>query len=514
MDQTLPIIFVQSLFEKLDPDQFPLQFLQSLMRIQKVERGSIWIREDDRYICSEAVGPEAWKVKGLAISTKSRSVVGSVFETGKMTIAEPGKDPRHLSQIEDTLDVKSTLIVCFPLKLSDASVYGAVQIIDTSAGGDRLNLDPGYLGLLEGLVTIGGIALSTSLDFASEHRENVKLRRMLQEARSPAAIVGQSGAFLAAMKTVETYAANDFPVMITGESGTGKEVMAREIHRLSSRRGAPFLAQNCSAIPDTLLESELFGYKKGAFTGADRDKEGLFQAADGGTVFLDEIGDMPLGLQAKILRVLQSSEIKPLGTAEARRVDVRIIAATNRILRERVVDGEFREDLFYRLNVLPLEVPAIRDRRDDIPLLLTHFMETFGQGSDGPRKTIGTEAMEKLVQYPWPGNIREMENLVKYLLTVTRGNTVMPTDLPPPYDGATRVQDTPSIPPDEGPSLGAQSDGAPFPITEYSWESLERLYVLSLLEKTKWNIAAASRRAGVKRTTFSSRMKKLGISKS
>jgi transcriptional regulator with GAF, ATPase, and Fis domain len=513
MEQRLPVSFVELLFEELDPEHFQTKFLDALMRTQDVERGSIWIKEGDRYVCSEAAGPEADKIRGMAISAGTKSIVGSVFETGKMTVAEAGTDPRHLRQIEDTLDIRNTLILCFPLTLRDGTVFGAVQVLDTSSGGSRINLDPEYLELLEGLVTIGGLALSTSLDIADQENENVELRKILNEIRSSPPLIGQAETFLNVMRTAEVYAANDFPVMITGESGTGKELIAREIHHLSSRRDRPFLAQNCSAIPDNLLESELFGYKKGAFTGADQDKIGLFEAADGGSVFLDEIGDMPLGLQAKILRALQSSEVKPLGTSETRKVDVRVIAATNRNLKTSVEEGSFREDLFYRLNVLPLELPPLRSRPEDIPLLLTHFLERYSTASKTFVKGLAPEAVERLMEYPWPGNIREMENLVKYLLTVSQGKTVSLTDLPHPYDRPHQGELTLSERGFEGPGSSASTDDSKN-LFDYSWEGLERAYVMSLLERMKWNIAAAARHAGVKRTTFASRMKKLGISKS
>jgi transcriptional regulator with GAF, ATPase, and Fis domain len=513
MKRKLPLRFIQSLFEKLDPDRFQTQFLKTLMQIQNVKRGSVWIRKGDSYVCSEAAGPEADKVKGLAIRADRPSIVGSVFETGKTTIAEAGKDPRHFKEIESAFDVKSSLILCIPLKLKDGSVYGAVQIIDTSAGGDRLNLDPSYLELLEGLVTTAGIALSASLAMEDQQRQNVELKRMLEEVRSLPPIVGRSEAFLTIMRTAEVYAGNDFPVMITGESGTGKEVIAREIHRLGSRRDRPFLTQNCSAIPDALLESELFGYRKGAFTGATRDKVGLFEAVRGGTVFLDEIGDMPLGLQAKILHVLQSNEIKPLGATDFRRVDMRIIAATNKTLSASVESGHFRGDLYFRLNVLPLVMPPLRDRKDDIPLLLAQFLQRFVQASGRPPMTFAPEALERLVEYHWPGNIREMENLVKYLLTVTRGDTIRLSDIPRLFDPA--PNEARAGRPDRAPLSPLKQKGqrdTPS-LSGYSWEELERDYIRSLLEDAKWNIAAAARQAGIKRTTFTARMKRLGISK-
>ncbi len=511
MKEKLPLRFIQSLFDKLDPDRFQAQFLETLMQIQNVERGSVWIRKGNSFFCSEAAGPESDKIKGISISSSRPSIVRSVFETGKATIAEAGKDPRHFKEVENALDVKSTLILCFPLKLRDGSVYGAVEIIDTSAGGNRLNLDPDYMGLLEGLVTTGGIALSTSLDLKDQQKQNIELRRILEEVRSPPLIIGRSKTFLATLRTAEAYAEEDFPVMITGESGTGKELIAREIHRRSSRRDKPFMTQNCSAIPDNLLESELFGYRKGAFTGATGDKVGLFQAVRGGTVFLDEIGDMPLGLQAKILNVLQSSEVKPLGSSEFRKVDMRVISATNKNLTRSIETGQFREDLYFRLNVLPLVMPPLRERKDDIPLLINHFLQHFARVSGRKVPGIQPEAMEKLMGYHWPGNIREIENLVKYILTVARGDTIQLSDLPTlferlPHEGPESPLGT------AFPGPGERNNAAS--LSAYSWEGLERDYILSLLEGTKWNIAAAARKAGVKRSTFTARMKRMGISKS
>jgi len=362
-------------------------------------------------------------------------------------------------------------------------------------------------------VTAGGIALSASLVLEEHQRRNVELKKILEEVRSPQAIVGRSKALQTVLRTAEAYAGNDFPVMITGESGTGKELIAREIHRLGARRDSPFLAQNCSAIPDTLLESELFGYRKGAFTGAARDKVGLFEAARGGTVFLDEIGDMPLGLQAKILHVLQSNEIKPLGSTEFRRVDMRILSATNRNMTRCVESGLFREDLYFRLNVLPLVMPPLRSRKEDIPLLLSHFLRRFGrEPGRGPIK-ISPEAMGRLTEYPWPGNIREMENLVKYLVTVTRGDTILPADLAMLLDRA--PEGAPTAGPGREPPLREERNVSrnTDSLAGYTWEGLEREYIQSLLDQTKWNIAAASRKAGIKRSTFNARMRRLGIRK-
>jgi transcriptional regulator with GAF, ATPase, and Fis domain len=522
MKETLHLRFIQSLFDQLDPDRFQPQFLKTLMKIQNVQRGFIWVRKGDRYVCTEAAGPGSDKVKGMAVSVNQPSIVGSVFETGKTTIGKVGKDPRHFKEVERDLHGKSSLILGLPLKLKDGTVYGAVEIIDTSAGGDRLNLDPEYMELLENLVAAGGIALSASLDLVDQKKQTIKLKRLLAEIQlnrllaaieSPQVLIGQSESFLTVTRTAEIYAGKDFPVLITGESGTGKELIAREIHRLSSRKEKPFLVQNCSAIPETLLESELFGYRKGAFTGATEDKQGLFEAAHGGTIFLDEIGDMPLTLQTKILRTLQSSEIKRLGSTSIQKVDMRIISATNRNLTRRIEEGKFREDLYFRLNVLPLVIPPLRSRIEDIPLLITHFLQRYALASGTQPPAVAHDAMERLLEYHWPGNIREMENLVKYLLTVTRGDTIRLSNLPMLF--ARKTHEAPAGQPDHTfPDPERQKETKnPASLSRYSWEELERDYILSLLEEKKWNIAAAARQAGVKRSTFVARMRRRGISK-
>lgn len=511
------IDFFKTISEELDPERLQRKFLAALLELQNVERGSIWVRRGDGYQCVEAVGSQSETIRGIAISARRPSIVGWVIEHGRMTIGEPGKDKRHFKEVEENIAIKSKLILCFPLFLRNGEVYGAVQLIDTSAGGNRLNLNQEYLELLQHLIDIGAMALSNSLVYSDQVRENQKLKRTLEAIRSQEIALGRSPAFIRVMKLAEDYARTDFPVLITGESGTGKELVAREIHRLSRRQGNPFLVQNCSAIPDTLLESELFGYEKGAFTGAIKSKTGIFEAAAGGTIFLDEIGDMPLALQARILRVVQFNEIKPLGENSPRTVDVRIISATNKDLTGAIAGGGFREDLFYRLNVLPLYIPPLRERPEDIPLLLDHFLarEALRLGI-GTRK-FSREALEYLMEHPWQGNIRELENFVKHIIVVSAGDTITRGELTLHFP-AVPAAPAESFPPHpaagtSNANLGKVPSPASSPFEGYTWEELERAYVLYLLEKNKWHITRAAREAGVNRSTFDSRMKKLSIRK-
>jgi len=509
--------FYRAVSEELDPAKLQRKFLMALLELQNVERGSIWVRSDKGYTCIEAAGAQSERIRGMCLDAGRPSIVGWVIENGKMTVAQPGKDTRHFWQAEEKIDVKSRLILCFPLFLRNGDVYGAVQIIDTSAGGNRLNLHQSYLELLQQLIDIGSLALSNSLVYSEQVKENQKLKKTLEAIRGQDLIVGKSAALLAARKRASEYARTDFPVLITGESGSGKELLAKEIHRLSGRNGGSFLAQNCSCIPDTLLESELFGHEKGAFTGAFKSQYGLFEAANGGSIFLDEIGDMPLQLQAKILRVIQEGEIRPVGSAQSKKVDVRIISATNRDLRSEIARENFREDLFYRLNVLPLHVPALRERPEDIPLLLDHFLGREALRLGSARKTFSKPTLDFLLAYEWPGNVRELENFIKHILVITPGDLITREDLSNHFVSMTPDAQSPAA--SDGTSkagerkeaAGKSSTGSLGFFDGYSWEELERDYILYLLEKNKWRITAAAKEAGVNRSTFDSRMKKLDI---
>jgi transcriptional regulator with GAF, ATPase, and Fis domain len=509
------------LFEELDPNKLTKRFLGALLRIQNVERGSIWVKRGNRYLCIEALGgPEDTEiVKGTGISVDQPSIVGWVIENGRMTIAEPGKDPRHCKEIEAGLETKSQLILSFPLILRNGEVYGAINLIDTSSGGNRMNLDETLLKLLQKIVDMGSIAMSNAIYYTEQRKENLELQHALEEIRRDVEIIGQSRLFLDVMKSVRDYARTDFPVLITGESGTGKDLIASALHSLSSRKDGPLVIQNCSAIPDSLLESELFGYKKGAFTGASEDKTGLLKAAEGGTVFLDEIGDMSLQLQSRVLRVIQNHEIKPLGDTRTSKINVRIVSATNKDLEEAIRRKEFRRDLFYRLNVLPLHLPPLRKRRKDIPLLLHYFFKRESLKLGIPQKGISREALAYLEDYPWEGNIRELENFVKYIVVAVDSDIVDAKHLPNHLKEGSTAEDSltePSYRHGEGTSSerGPLPKLAGYPLDGYSWQEVEKAYAMHVLEKNRWIVTRAANEAGVKRSTFVARMRRLGIRKS
>ncbi len=271
------------------------------------------------------------------------------------------------------------------------------------------------------------IVVNKALEKRGLRREIEVLREEIRTTYRLENIIGRSPKMQGLLNTIPKIAQSSSSVLITGESGSGKELVARAIHNISPRADKAFVAINCASLPEGLLESELFGYMKGAFTGATHNKEGLFEIAHGGSIFLDEIGEMPFGIQAKILRVIETGTFRRLGGTNDVKVDVRIIAATNKDLKKAIRSGEFREDLFYRLNVVPVRIPPLRERREDIPLLVEHFLKKFGHGPTG----ISPEAMRMLVDYPWPGNVRELENVIERTVLLAEQDVIQPQDLPP-----------------------------------------------------------------------------------
>ncbi len=295
-----------------------------------------------------------------------------------------------------------------------------------------------------------------------------------------AGIVSRSAVMDELLERARRVAASDASILIQSESGTGKELLARAIHSASARAKGPFIAVNCSAIPEQLLESELFGHVKGSFTGATGNRKGLFQAAAGGTLFLDEIGDMPLSFQVKLLRALQEKEVRPVGATDTEAVDVRIISATNQDLERAVADGGFRDDLYYRLNVVLLELPPLRERREDIPLLANHFVRQVADTAGQPAKSFAPDAVELLVRFPWPGNARQLLNVVEQTFVLTNGSIIP----------ASQVQKALRDKPDELVPLSEARD------------RFEREYLVQLLQMTEGNVSQAARLARRNRTEF------------
>lgn len=322
-------------------------------------------------------------------------------------------------------------------------------------------------------------------------QENRLLREQLQTRPGFGGLIGVSTKMQRVYKLIEKVSQHEYPVLILGESGTGKELVARSIHYLGPRKERPFAPVDCSALVPTLIESELFGYVKGAFTGAMQAKQGLLEAAQRGTLFLDEIGDMPVDLQAKLLRALQEREVKPVGSTERRPIDVRIIAATHRDLESAIRDGAFRQDLYFRLNVVQIKIPPLRDRKSDIPLLVTAFLEKFSDPR-GPVRTISEDAIRRLIAYDWPGNVRELENAIERAVALGSGPIVHVADLPSnlQYPGIERLPEKDEILP---------------------LEELERRAILRTLRETGGDKLSAARMLGIGKTTLYRKLKQYNM---
>ncbi len=336
-----------------------------------------------------------------------------------------------------------------------------------------------------------GLVIKNALEHVRLEEENRRLRAELAQRFE---LIGESMPVKALRQQIALTAPTNGRVLIYGESGVGKEVVARALHEASLRRTRQFVEVNCAAIPDELIESELFGHIKGSFTGATEDKIGKFQKADGGTLFLDEVGDMSLKTQAKVLRVLEEQRFEPVGSNTAVTVDVRVIAATNKKLDEEIAHGAFREDLFYRLNVIPFYMPALRERSEDIPLFVRQFLSEFSAAYGKPPREISDAALEILMRYTWPGNVRELRNLIERLVIICPQQRIEPHHLPPEL------------------FRGAKNAQHPYASLHEARSAYERDFILRKLEEHQWNMTHTAEALGLERSHLYRKMKTLGIS--
>ena len=348
-------------------------------------------------------------------------------------------------------------------------------------------------------------AVEAALELRRQRRQGARRRRRSAQSYDVENLVGNSRAMQEVFRLIHKVAPTDSTVLILGESGTGKELVARAIHHQSPRGEAPLVTVNCGAIPSELLESELFGHEKGAFTGAVRTRVGRFELAQGGTIFLDEIGDMPPLLQVKILRVLQEHAFERVGGTRTIEVDLRVLAATNQDLASRVEAGEFRDDLYYRLNVVPIEVPPLRERKSDIPLLCDFFLDRLSQQKGLEHKDLSPEVRERLLRYTWPGNVRELENLLERLVVLAEGEVIGPEALPAKLTG-----EAPPIQPHNGENLPAVELPPGGLNLKAALEQLERRLIAQALERSNGVKAQAASLLGLNRTTLVQKLKKLG----
>lgn len=340
------------------------------------------------------------------------------------------------------------------------------------------------------------IRIENLLEHKNLIQENKYLREQIDKEYNFNHIIGESPAMKEVYKMVERVSQATSNVLVTGQSGTGKELVARAIHSNSDRSNNPFLAINCGAIPENLVESELFGHKKGAFTGADSDKEGIFVAADGGTVFLDEVAEIPLNLQVNLLRVIQEREVKPVGSNKMLSFDTRIIAATNKDLENEVAEGNFRDDLYYRLNVVEISLPPLQQRRDDIPLLAHHFLQKYNKELKRNIKGINSEAMGAMMAYEWKGQVRELENVMERAILLSDGDYLALEDLPSSFRKTSGNQD-----------FSMDSD-----TLDEAIQTFEKHHIQSVLKRTDGNKSEAARLLGIDPSTLYRKMERLGFS--
>ena len=485
--------------QALNLDQALEAILGILSESVAMKRATVTLRDEETghlVICAS---------HGLSAEEKKRGVyridegvTGLIFRTAEpFVVPDISREPLFLNKTRSRRIEKGRIsFLGVPVLLHGAPI--GVLSVDRLFG-DEISFeeDIRFLSIVAMLIA-QFVSLNREVRAREENlrKENLSLRAELSERYGHFFMVAKSNAMVGVEQMLRKVAPSKASVLLLGESGTGKTLLARIIHELSNRAKYPFVKVNCASLPENLLESELFGYERGAFTGATRSKAGRFEEADGGTIFLDEIGELTLSLQSKLLRFLQEREFERLGSTRTRKVDVRIIAATNRDLSEAVSQGGFREDLFYRLNVFPIHVPPLRERVEDIPLLIEHFLDKISK-EYGRRFHMRPDALDILVKYEWPGNVREMENLIERLAIMVEGNEIAHNDFP---------------------SYLQMQQGAAFSV-QHAQDSLSRLEeiekkeVIAALERNRWIQSQAAKDLGLTPRQIGYRIKKFGLEK-
>lgn len=408
-----------------DLDHLLELIIESVTEVMSARASSLLLLDEKtkKLYFQVATGEKKDDVKKFEVSL-GKGIAGYVAKTGKPLLVEDvTKDSIWDKKISESIGFDTKSIACVPMKIGD-EVIGVVEIIDREDGKPIRSED---MEILMAFANLAASAIVKAKEYKKVIEENVDLKSQLDMRYQ---IVGESNEIKKVIADALKVANSKTTVLVVGESGTGKELLARLIHRSGSRRDKPFVIVNCGALPETLLEAELFGHEKGSFTGALFRKIGLFETADGGTIFLDEIGEMSQAMQVKLLRVLQEGAFHRIGSSTPINVDVRVISATNKDLSKMTKEGKFREDLYYRLNVIQLKVPALRERREDIAVLAEYFLQRFS-GERGVRKMgISSEAMKAILSYDWPGNVRELENAIERAVVMGDGNKIVVNDLP------------------------------------------------------------------------------------
>lgn len=415
-----------------DPDRLLEKVLEIAMETLEAERGFVLLKDEasaNGFTARTSRNVSAEQISDLV--ELSTSVVKEVLVSGDPVILYEALEDDRYGATESIVLQQIQSIACMPLRIKKKQI-GAIYLDSVN---QRSRFTRESLPFLSALSNQAAIAIENAQLYQSLRQENRQLREEIKRINGFEEIIGQSPKMQRVFDTMTRVLDTDATVLIEGESGTGKELVARAIHYNGLRKDKPFVALFCGSLPDALLESELFGHKKGSFTGAASDKKGLFEAADGGTVFLDEVGDLSPRIQTALLRVLQEGEVKRVGENQVRIVDVRVLSATNKPLRELIKDGEFREDLYYRLNTIAITTPPLRHRRSDIPILAHHFLDKYAINQRDYIKGFDQPAMRALQAYGWPGNVRELENTIRRAVVLAEGTLIGVADLQLPDDG-------------------------------------------------------------------------------
>ena len=425
-----PLYALSSISETINTlyeiDELLARILAIALKTVNAERGFILMSSED--------GPSQLSVRVAhnidskaipAMATFSRSVVDAAIAAGETLISYNPIDDSRFQTSMSIVDQKIVAAACLPLRIKTRR-FGAIYIDSTETRGKfRPEIEP----FLNAFAHQAAIAIENAQMYDRLRVENRRLRKAVADANDFSGIIGKSKALRQVQETVRSVLDTDATVLILGESGTGKELIARALHYNSQKAEKPFIALFCGSLPESLLESELFGHKQGAFTGALHDKKGLFEEAQGGTIFLDEIGDISPKIQALLLRVLQEREIRRIGESQIRKIDVRVVTATNKDLQEEVKAGRFREDLYYRLNVISIHMPPLRERGHDVILLAQHFLDRFAQKANRQFLGFSQEALDSMLAYDWPGNVRELENTIERAVLLAKRDYLQPDDL-------------------------------------------------------------------------------------
>jgi Nif-specific regulatory protein len=467
--------------------------MHTLGEFLEMERGSVFLIEDGtkelRIVAAHGLTEDQIDRGKYRIG---EGIVGRVMEKGSpLIIPDVGKEPLFLNRTGSRIKRDGISFLCVPIKFKGESI--GVLSVDRIFKDKTItiNEDIRVLEIVASIIAQYAILWKHYRE-SEQERENLKLE--LRDRYSLPNIIGSSDKMQEVFESVYRVANSKATVLLHGESGTGKELIAKAIHYMSPRRKGPFIKFNCASIPEGLLESELFGHEKGAFTGAMNARKGRFELASGGTMLLDEVGDLPINLQPKILRVLQEREFERVGGEKTIKVDVRLVAATCRNLEELISKGKFRGDLYYRLNVVPILMPSLRERKEDIPLLIEHFLKHFNK-ENNKNVSVSPDALRVFIEYNWPGNVRELENTIERLVVMSIGTTINPSDLPINL----KLPTTNKFIQKESLTTGI--------------EEIEKSIVLDALGKTGWVQAKAARMIGITPRQIGYKIKKYGINK-